>query len=211
MTEVVDRPTASFSPRDNGAAALKWNLCFWASIQTSIRAQQLAICAEWRKTRTHRRAAQQVFYYSNDRQQTARKQTQASGYSLNTIERTHACRLRHQMTTYAYPVTSLPLLFMNAACKWRRESPSSVLEVRASAQCNRESEWQWRSEATLQARHAWERDRRNLDRGDKMGRQEGWSKTGQETLIDKWRGKARRRAHKHTTLTAIITGEENES
>lgn len=87
-----DRQTASFSPPvslwDNGAGGLKWNLCFWASIQTSIRAQQPAICAEWRKTRTPRRAAQQVFYYSNDRQQTARKQTQASGYSFpeRTIE-----------------------------------------------------------------------------------------------------------------------------
>ncbi len=52
MTEVRDGQTASFSPPvalwDNGAGGLEWNLCFWASIQTSIRTQQPAICAEWR-------------------------------------------------------------------------------------------------------------------------------------------------------------------
>ncbi len=51
----------------------------------------------------------------------------------------------------------------------------------------------------MKGRTAWEGDRGNQDRGDKMGRQGGWPKPGQETLIDKWRGERRwsTRTHAH--------------
>ncbi len=62
-------------------------------------------------------------------------------------------------------------------------------------------------EAALEGRTAWERERANVDRGDKMGRREGWPKTGQETLIDKWRGERQWSTHKvhiHTHNTGQL-------